>query len=159
MKKTKRQIAIETADELGVTMYAGPLKEGKSNKEDDDLMSFHAWVCYNYPELEPLCFHCPTEFEPTNRTTSYAHHANKVKKGMKPRLCDWICLGSGTGPAFLMEAKRAVIGDSVKSQKDLDHITDQLKLLHEQAKHGHFVCVGLGYEGMKAAFLDYLSKL
>jgi hypothetical protein len=156
-KTTKRQQAINEAKRLGVAMYGDPSYTGKCGDEDTELMNFHIWFCHNYPELSCLAFHCPTEWTP-NGGTSYNHYSKKIKKGMKPRIADWILLGANGRPSLMVEFKQVNLGKSIASNERLEHFFEQLELLAKQKEQGCQVAVCLGFEAAKDLIDDFLKS-
>lgn len=149
---------IIKAKDLGVEIYGDTSLRGKTGSEDGELASFNQWVIYNYPDISPVCFHPPNEWRPDNKTTSFSHYNKMISKGYKPRLADWICLGVNGSPPLLIEMKKKNIQESLSTKKRKEHFIDQCELLHRQQSLGSVVCVALGFEAAKAAFIEYLTK-
>lgn len=150
---------LDHADSLGVPVYGDTAFRGDCNLEDSELATFHQWVIFNYPHLEPLCFHYPNEWSATSKTGGqYAHAAKMANMGVKPRLADWIFTGTDTMPPFFLEMKRENLAKSISSAERKKHFTEQVSLLASQKQLGAFVCVALGADNAKRAFIEYMEK-
>ena len=158
MTKLTLQSCLEYADSLGVPVYGDVSLRGKCNSEDGELMTFHQWVIFNYPDIAPMCFHPANEWKPDNSTTSHAHYAKMLNKGYVPRLADWICLGVNGAPPFLCEMKKKHISESIGSRERKLHLIQQCELLHRQKQLGAVVCIALGADNAKRAFIEYMEK-
>lgn len=150
---------IQHANNLRIPVYGDSTLRDPCKKEDPELASFHQWVKYNYPQLEHMCFHVPNEWTATTKSGGQYQHAARMKNmGVKPRLADWICLGANGNPPFLCEMKRRNIQLSLSSRERKIHFIEQCDLLHKQMLSGAVVCVALGADAAKAAFIEYMEK-
>jgi hypothetical protein len=158
MNKPTLPYCLTRASELGVRIYGDTSLRGKCNAEDGELSSFHQWVIFNYPEFAPMCFHPANEWKPDNNKESHAHYQKMLNKGYMPRLADWIFLGANGMPPFLLEMKKKHISESLNSRDRKEHFLEQCELLHRQQKLGAVVCIALGFEAAKVAWIEYLEK-
>jgi hypothetical protein len=150
---------LDHADSLGVPIYGDVKLRGEYKKEDPELATFHQWVIFNYPHLEPLCFHYPNEWSATSKTGGqYAHAAKMANMGVKPRLADWIFTGTDAMPPFFLEMKRENLAKSISSTERKRHFCEQCDLLHRQKQLGAVVCIALGADNAKRAFIEYMEK-
>lgn len=159
MTKLTLQSCLNHAESLGVRVYGDVSLRGDCKLEDSELATFHQWVIYNYPHLEPLCFHYPNEWSATSKTGGqYAHAAKMANMGVKPRLADWIFTGTDTIPPFFLEMKRVNLAKSISSTERKKHFCEQVMLLASQKQLGAFACVALGADNAKQAFKEYLNE-
>lgn len=159
MTKLTLQSCLDHADSLGVPVYGDATFRGECKLEDSELATFHQWVIFNYPHLEPLCFHYPNEWSATSKTGGqYAHAAKMANMGVKPRLADWIFTGTDTMPPFFLEMKRENLAKSISSTERKKHFCEQCDLLHRQKQLGAVVCIALGADNAKVAWKEYWSK-
>lgn len=157
MKLTLKH-CIEQTHELDVPIFGDISFRGDCKKEDPELAFMYQSLKLKYPQYEHLFFHVVNEWKPTG-TTSYAHYAKLINKGMKPRLADFICLPIKPGaPAFLCEMKRLDISKSLNSKARKEHYLEQISLLASQKQNGAVVCVALGGNNGIQAFTEYVER-
>lgn len=158
MKKTQLSECLEKALQYGVPIYGDTKFRGDCPKEDSELATFHQWVKFNYPQLEPLCFHVPNEGISAKGGSQFSYAAKRHNMGVKPRLADWICVGGNNAPPFMLEMKRVDIQKSLSSSVRKQHFIEQVELLGSQSQFGAFVCVTLGATAAKEAWLEYINQ-
>ena len=120
---------------------------GPCNKEDDDGISFYAWVTYHYPEVN--IFHVANE---SGVSSSAGHIEKRRRKGVTQGVSDYIILTPGIKPSAVIELKRR---DRTKSKVS----KDQIDFLERVASDGGYAAIAYGLDEAKKAFLQYYDKL
>lgn len=121
-------------------VYGDTKKRDKCPAEEVEQVSFFNWLRANRPVFGAIALH------PRNEGKRSFYQAAKHKaEGMTPGASDIIIPGC---PSFVCEMKRQ---DHTKSQWQPGQI-EYLEYAHER---GSFVCVALGFEAAKEAFLDW----
>lgn len=119
---------------------------GPCNKEDDDGISFYAWVIYHFPEVN--IFHVANE---SGVSTSAGHIEKRRRKGVTQGVSDYIILTPGIKSFAVIELKRK---DKTKSKVS----KDQIEFLDRVVSDGGYAAVAYGLEEAKKAFLQYYNK-
>ncbi|MGB1291775.1 MAG: hypothetical protein ACPG5Z_06555 [Pseudoalteromonas sp.] len=124
-----------------IPVYGDTNYRGKSPFEDTEHINFVSWVRFNYPEYGAVLIHPKNEGK-----KSFSQVAKDKKMGLKKGASDIIIPAS---PSFVCEIKR------VNHVKDSHWEKGQQEYLLAAKSAGSFVCVALGAEGAKLAFLDW----
>ena len=147
MRKTKLAAALDMPD--GVMLFGDPDYRGECPAEDSDLISFVAWLKYNWPELESCIIHTPNE-----GGLPVQARMQQKKKGVLFRCPDIIVM---TVPAFCMELKRRNPAKSLARAEDRKRFSEQVDVLASMQKQGNFSCAALGIDAAREAWKYFLA--
>ena len=147
MLKTKLSAALELPDE--VMLFGDIDYRGECPAEDSDLISFVAWLKYNWPELENCIIHTPNEGD-----LPVQARMQQKKKGVLFRCPDVIVM---TVPAYCMELKRRNPSKSLSSEEDRSRFREQVGVLVSMQKQGNFSCAALGLDAAKESWKYFLA--
>lgn len=128
-------------------VYGDKSYRGKCNKEETDQTDFVAWLKFNYPEHWTLMIHPKMEGKRTPQQI-----AKDKKTGSLKRSASDIIIPAF--PAFVCELKRKDHTNRSCAWQD-----GQLEYLELAKNNGAFVCVALGADGAKEAFIAWLDQL
>lgn len=159
MNKLTLKSCIALAEELYVPIIGDvSFRDKKCRQEDPELAIMFQKLRVKYPQYDCLMFHPVNEWKPDGKT-SYSHYQKMLNKGMKPRICDFVCLPIALGaPVFLCEMKRKDISLSLKTRDNKQHFIEQITLLASQKEHGAVVSLALGGDNGIQAFDEYVRK-
>lgn len=127
-----------------IPVYGDTSFRGKCTVEDVEHINFVSWARCNHPEQAAVLIHPKGEGK-----RSFQQAAKEKKMGLNTGASDIIIPAS---LSFICELKRL---DHTKSKWQ----DGQQEYLLAAQKLGSFVCVALGAEGAKLAFLEWLDIL
>jgi hypothetical protein len=124
-----------------IPVFGDQSYRGECDSETTDQINFFSWLAFNYPEHKEIAIHPKNEGFRSWGTADIDKKMGSLNTGASD-----VIIPCG----FVMEIKRA---DHTKSSWK----KGQREYLLAAKKMGCFVCVGLGFEGAKLGFLEWVK--